>query len=122
MSAVAVIKKLSEDYAAAHQAGDGPALARMFCDDGIIIPPGKPAIVGRQAVDGFFANLTGGSSLATETLNIEVEGAMAYSHETVSWSESGDRRTLCSVDIYRLEDGGWKFQLVTWNTSEGISR
>lgn len=122
MSAVAVIKKLSEDYAAAHQAGDGPALARMFCDVGVIIPPGKPAIVGRQASEGFFANLTSGSNLATETSHIEVEGAMAYSHGTVSWFQNGERRTLCSVDIYRLENGGWKFQLVTWNTSEGISR
>ena len=121
MSAVEVIKQLSEDYAAAHQVGDGPAIARMFCDDGVIIPPGKPAIVGRQAIDGFFANLTGGSNLTTETSHIEVEGAMAYSHGTVSWSENGERRTLCYVDIYRLEDGDWKFQLVTWNTSEGIS-
>ena len=121
MSAVEVIKQLSEDYAAAHQAGDGPAITRMFCDDGVIIPLGKPAIVGRQAIDGFFANLTGGSSLTTETSRIEVEGTMAYSHGTVSWSQNGERHTLCYVDIYRREDGEWKFQLVTWNTSEGIT-
>jgi uncharacterized protein (TIGR02246 family) len=121
MSAVEVTKKLSEDYAAAHQAGDGPAIARMFCDDGIIIPPGKPAIVGRQAIDEFFANLTGGSNLTTETFHIQVEGAMAHNHGTVSWSENGERRILCYVDIYRLEGGEWKFQLVTWNTNEGIA-
>ena len=122
MSAVEVITQLSEDYAAAHQAGDGPAIARMFCDDGVIIPPGKPAIVGRQAIDGFFANLTGGSSLTTETLNIEVEGVIAYNHGTASWFENGEWRTLCYAEIYRLVGGEWKIQLVTWNTSEGISR
>ena len=44
MSALDAIRKLSADYETAHLAGDGKALARLFGDDAVIIPPGKPAI------------------------------------------------------------------------------
>jgi uncharacterized protein (TIGR02246 family) len=121
MGAIEAIKKLTEDYAAAHQAGDGPALARMFCDDAVIIPPGKPALVGREAIDDFFAGVTGGADLKTETSHIEADGAMAYDYGTASWSENGERRHLFYVDVYRLEDGEWRIQLSSWNTNEGIS-
>ena len=121
MTAIDAIKKLAESYAAAHQAGDGPALARMFRDDAVIIPPGKPAIVGRSAIDDFFAGVTGGADLRTETAHIDVDDTMAYDYGTAAWSENGERRELFYVDVYRLEDGEWKVQLSTWNTSEGIS-
>ena len=121
MSAKEAIKSLSEIYAAAHQIGDGAALARMFSDDAIIIPPGKPAIVGREAIDAFFAGVTGGADLKTETAQIEVDQTIGYDYGTASWLENGERRYLVYADIYRLEDGEWKIQLTTWNTSEGIS-
>ena len=121
MSAIDAVKKLSADYAAAHQVGDGEAMARMYRDDAVIIPPGKPAIIGREAVDDFFSGVKGGTGLKTETARIEVDGSLAYDYGTASWTENGDRRLLYFVDIYRLEDGEWKVQLSSWNSSEGIS-
>ena len=121
MSAMDAIKKLSADYNAAHQMGDGEALARMFRDDAVIIPPNKPAIVGRKAIDEFFSGVKGGSGLKTETARIEVDGSMAYDFGTASWTENGDRRFLYFMDIYRFGDGEWKVQLSSWNSNEGIS-
>ena len=120
MNAVDAIKKLSEDYAAAHQVGDGQALARMFWDDAVIIPPGKPAIIGREAIDSFFSGVKGGAGLNTETAHIEVEGSIAYDYGTATWTENGERRLLYYSDIYRLKDGEWKMSLTSWNSSEGI--
>jgi uncharacterized protein (TIGR02246 family) len=60
MSALDAIRKLSADYETAHLAGDGQALARLFGDDAVIIPPGKPAIEGRKRIDEFFSGVTGG--------------------------------------------------------------
>ncbi len=105
MSALDAIRKLSEDYETAHLAGDGQTLARMFRDDAVIIPPGKPAIEGREDIDEFFSGVTGGTSLKTETLRIEVHGSIAYAYGTNSWSENGERRYFHYVDIYRLENG-----------------
>jgi uncharacterized protein (TIGR02246 family) len=122
MHAMDAIKKLSANYDAAHQAGDGEALAEMFCDDAVIIPPGKPAITGRKAIDQFFGGVKGGAGLKTETARIEIDGAMAYDYGTASWTENGDRKFLHYVDIYRLEDGAWKMQLSSWNSHEGISQ
>lgn len=120
-SAIEAINKLTADYAAAHQAGDGAALAGMYRDDAVIIPPGKPPIKGREAIDNFFSGVKGGAGLKNETSHIEADGSLAYDYGTASWTENGDKRLLCYVDVYRLEDGEWKVQLSSWNTSEGIS-
>ena len=122
MSALDAIRKLSADYETAHLAGDGKALARLFGDDAVIIPPGKPAIEGRKPIDEFFSGITGGTGLKTETLRVEVHGSIAYAYGTNSWSENDERRYFHYVDIYSLEDGEWKFQLLSWNSSEGISQ
>ncbi len=121
MSAIDAVKKLSADYDAAHQAGDGEALARMFRDDAVIIPPGKPAIIGRKAIEKYFSSVKGGAGLKTEMARIEVDVSMAYDYGTASWTENGDRRVLYYMDIYRLEDEEWKLQLSSWNSNEGIS-
>jgi len=122
MSALDAIRKLSEDYETAHRAGDGQALARLFRDDAVIIPPGRPAIEGRQQIDAFFRGVTGGTGLKTETLRIDVHEPIAYAYGTNSWPEKGGRRYFHYVDIYRLEDGDWKYQLLSWNSSTGISQ
>ena len=120
MNAVVAIKKLSEDYAAAHQAGDGQALARMFWDDAVIIPPGKPAIIGREAIDSFFSGVKGGAGLNNETAQIEADGSIAYDYGTATWTENGERRLLHYMDVYRLKGGERKVTLSSWNSSEGI--
>ena len=120
MSEVAAIKRLIADYDAAHQAGDGATLAEMFCDDGVIIPPGKPAISGKEEIRQFFSDVSGGAGLATNTIRIDVVGSLAYDYGTASWTEGDEERVLYYCDIYRLEDGEWKMQLSTWNTNEGI--
>jgi uncharacterized protein (TIGR02246 family) len=122
MSALDAIRKLSQDYEIAHLAGDGPALARLFRDDAVLIPPGKPAIEGREQIDAFFSGVAGGTGLKTETLRIVVDEPVAYAYGTNSWSENGGRRYFHYVDIYRLEDGAWKYQLLSWNSSEGIAQ
>ncbi len=121
MSVLDAIRKLSEDYEIAHLAGDGQALARLFRDDAVIIPPNKPAIEGRKNIDRFFDGVTGGTGLKTETLRFEVHEPIAYAYGTNSWSENGERRYFHYVDIYRLENGEWKFQLLTWNSNKGFS-
>ncbi len=39
-----------------------------------------------------------------------------------SWSEKGGRRYFHTVDIYRLEDGEWKYELLSWNSNTGTSQ
>ena len=121
MSALDAVKKLSADYDAAHEAGDGKALARMFRNDAVIIPPGQSAIIGREAISNFFSGVKGGAGLKSELTRMEVDGSIAYDYGTASWTENGDRKVLYYIDIYRLEDGEWKIQLSSWNSNEGIS-
>jgi ketosteroid isomerase-like protein len=121
MSAIDDVKKLTADYDAAHQIGDGKAIARMYCDDAVIIPPGKSAITGREAIDKFFSGVKGGAGLKSELARMEVDGSLAYDYGKASWTENGDRKVLYYMDIYCLIDGVWKIQLSSWNSNEGIS-
>ena len=81
------IERLSEAYAKAHQLGDGAALAQMFWDDAVIIPPAKKAVVGRRAIDSFFSGVLGGSSLTNEESHIVADGNIGYDYGTASWME-----------------------------------
>ena len=114
------VRKLGDDYNAAHQAGDGEAIAAMFHDDAVIMPPGVAMIEGRSAINAFFAKVEGGAGLKTEVTRIDVRGDLAYDHGTASWSEGGARKFLHYMDVYRLRDGQWKIQLATWNSNSGI--
>ncbi len=122
MSSIDSIRQLMNDYAIAHQAGDGAAIARLFRDDAVIIPPNKPAIEGRAAINEFFSDVSDGADLTTESSTIRVEDPLAYAYGVASWEEDGGRKYFCSVEVYRLEDRHWKFQMLTWNTSTGFAK
>jgi len=51
------IAKVAEAYASAVNAGDAAAAAAVFAPDGVEMPPGRPAIRGREAIEQFYASL-----------------------------------------------------------------
>ena len=116
------IRQLMDDYALAHQQGNGPAIAPLFRDDAVIIPPGKPSLEGRAAIDEFFRDVKGGADLTTESSTIRFDGPLAYAYGDASWLEDGRKKYFCYIEVYRHEDGRWLFQLLSWNTSEGYSK
>ena len=47
---VAAIKMVLEDWVAAANAGDAAAMAALFTDDGILMLPNQPSVIGKEAI------------------------------------------------------------------------
>lgn len=47
---VAAIKMVLDDWVAAANAGDAAAMAALFTDDGILMLPNEPSVIGKEAI------------------------------------------------------------------------
>jgi uncharacterized protein (TIGR02246 family) len=47
------IKKISDEWSAAFNAGDIDKLVSLFTDDAVRIPPNKPILIGKEAIRGW---------------------------------------------------------------------
>jgi ketosteroid isomerase-like protein len=47
---VAAIKRVIDDWVAAANAGDAVAVASLFADDGILMLPNEPSVIGKEAI------------------------------------------------------------------------
>jgi len=114
------IEQLMFEYDEAHHSGDGAKLASFFLNDAVIIPPGKPKLVGRSAIDEFYSNISGGSNMSTTFTSINVDAETAYVHGDTEWQADGEIKYLCFVNVLKLIEGRWCYALLTWNTNEGL--
>lgn len=121
MSGKDEIVVLMARYAKAHHDGDGELIAAMFLDDAVIIPPDRPRHHGRAAIDEFFSGISGNSNMKTESAEIEINRNLAYVHGETSLLSEGEPCQLRFVNILRLIDGEWRFQLLIWNVSSKTS-
>ncbi len=75
----ASIDGLRQQFNLAYNAGDAAALAGLFAENALLMPPGAPAVVGRYAIQARyaaqFANLQ--SSFTLEPGQILVSGDVA---------------------------------------------
>jgi uncharacterized protein (TIGR02246 family) len=53
----AALRRVADAYAAAIRAGDAGAVAAVFADDAVEMPPGHPAIRGREAIAAYYREL-----------------------------------------------------------------
>jgi uncharacterized protein (TIGR02246 family) len=124
---VAAIEALGQAYAAAIVAGDAAAVAAVYADDAIELPPGHPVVVGRHAIQAAYDTAFGMGQAAMEftmtPVTIEGVDGLAYDYSTWSWAgtppgasepitERGRSLAIASMQ----EDGSWRWVVVTWNS------
>lgn len=88
---VAAIKSLGTSYAEANLAKDADAVAAVYSDDAVEMPPNEPVTQGRAAIReryaGYFA-LDVTSSEFTVT-SLEIDGVDGLAFDRGSWSWTG---------------------------------
>jgi uncharacterized protein (TIGR02246 family) len=122
---VRAIRKLFDDFCAAHKYDDGAKLAEFYADDAMLMPPDEPIVSGKQAIasryqqdiDKFTAELT------TAPEEIEVSGNLAFVRGTFTirlTPKAGGGRieaTFKAISILRKgADGSWKLYCDIWNS------
>jgi len=83
-AAVNEAKQVSRDWAASYNAGDADAIVAKYTDTAVVMPPGAPAAVGRDAIHEFLVKDIAGSKAAGVTLVIN-DGDEAGVSGDVSW-------------------------------------
>jgi uncharacterized protein (TIGR02246 family) len=106
-------------YVAASNQGDAEALAALYTDDAMLLPPDHEAIQGREAIGAFWRQGTD-EGLEVTTLTVEVDGDLGYSvgryHLPPTDEEPADsgKYVMC---LKRQRDGSWKLTADIWNRS-----
>lgn len=122
---IKAIRKLINDFCAAHKYNDGSKLAEFYVDDAMLMPPDEPTVYGRQAIasryqqdiEKFTAELT------TNPEEIEVSGNLAFVRGTFTVKltprTEGENidATFKFIEILRKgADGSWKPYCDIWNS------
>ena len=70
------IARILTDYEAAWRNRDAAGLARLFAEDGFVLPSGRPPVRGRAAIQQHYTGQ--GGPLALRAIAFEAEGKVGY--------------------------------------------
>ena len=70
------IARVLTDYETAWQKGDASALAKLFAEDGFVLPNGHAPVRGRAAIQSFYTGKSGPLSL--RAIAYAVDGSVGY--------------------------------------------
>jgi ketosteroid isomerase-like protein len=68
--------RVLRDYEAAWSSRDAAALARLFAEDGFVLPSNRPPVRGRHAIEKHYTG--SGGALALRALAYAAEGSVGY--------------------------------------------
>lgn len=119
----AAIRQLIKDYAAALKAASPQAVAALYTDDGIVMPPAAPTAAGNKAVEeNYRATFSAiGLDLTFNVLEIHVTGNSAVvrstSNGTVTINADGKQIQDDFRELFVMEKvaGTWKISRYMFN-------
>jgi ketosteroid isomerase-like protein len=120
------IDRVRQEFNRCYSAGNAAALAALLSEDAVWMPPGEPAIVGRDAIRARY-EAQFATSQSVFTLNrgpIRVSGNLAWlwsDYERIDTPIEGDLCQVISgkyVMTFRREGADWKITSDTWNADE----
>jgi len=111
----AAVRGVADAYAAAMRAGDAHAAAAVFAEDAIEMPPGKPPVRGRSAIEAYYAGLFRSVRFLDFTLShseVRTAGDVAFvvgtSRETIAAGDARHEETGKYLVVLRRVGGAWK--------------
>jgi uncharacterized protein (TIGR02246 family) len=119
MEARQAIEESNAMFVQAYNRGDAAACAANFLEDGAILAPNQPAVLGKQAVEGFFKGMIEelGGTGAIEIVEVDAAGDLAYQSATYSFESNEGSDAGKFVEVYKRQaDGSWKIRLTIFNS------
>ena len=99
------LARVLTDYEAGWRAGDGAALARLFDEDGFVLPNGDPPVQGRAAIRRYYKGP--GSLLALRAFAFAIEGSVGYILGGFAKQEGGPDIGKFTLTLRKTSDGRW---------------
>lgn len=106
-------------YVAASNQGDAEALADLYSEDAVLLPPDHEPVRGRQAIGAYWSQGTD-RGLEVTTLAVEVNADLGYlvgRYNLPATDEEPADSGKYVMCLKRQRDGAWKLTADIWNQS-----
>ncbi len=124
---VAAIRSLGTSYAQANLASDADAVAALYAEDAIEMPPDEPATGGRDAIRARYASVfeAGMEAIEFSLTSARIDGMNGLAYDRGTWVWTGtfpgmaEPTTLTGKHLViarRQEGGAWLWTAVIWNS------
>jgi uncharacterized protein (TIGR02246 family) len=121
---VAAIHAADDAWVKAVNAGDVDAMAALYEDHGVLLPPGAPVVRGRTAIREFFANMVAALGKDGIVFSLDANpaggarGDLGWSSGTYTAKDKTGRvvETGKYLSVSRKKAGKWLYVRDTWNT------
>ncbi len=123
-STAAAIHAITQAWVKAYNAGDAKAVAGLYGEQAVLLPPGAPAAKGKAAIQAYIAKDAAESAKAGVTFSVDANSDVGSSGD-LAW-ESGTyavkAKSGASVEIgkyltvYKKSGGKWLIIRDTWNS------
>src|SRR5882724_11217194 len=113
------IEAAVQRYVEASNQGDADALASLYADDAMLLPPDHEPVRGRAAIGDFWRQGTD-EGLEVTTLTVEVDGDLGYlvgRYNLPATDEEPADSGKYVMCLKRQRDGSWKLSADIWNRS-----
>jgi uncharacterized protein (TIGR02246 family) len=118
----AAIRAQTASWEKAYNGGDAKAVAALYAEDALLLPPGAPAVSGRASILEYFTKDIAGSKAAgvvfviTPKTDVGVSGGMGWESGTYKVTVKGAVvETGKFLSVSRKKDGKWLYIRDTWN-------
>ena len=117
------IQSLSDKFAQAFNAGDAAAVAALYTEDAVILPPGGEMMKGKSAIQAFWKGATeqlGDAKLTTVDIK-PVGSEVAREIGSFSFRTKGSQPQEITgkyVVVWEKVGGDWKLATDIWNTNK----
>lgn len=123
---LATIKTANASYAAAVKARDWAALAALYAQDAIIMPPNHTSVTGRADIQAFFQGFPPMSNFEVPVVEIEGRGDLAVVRGTYSLTITQEGAAPVTdtgnwIEMRRKQaDGSWLIVRDIWNSDMAL--
>ena len=121
---LAAIERLREQFVAAENSGDAAAVAALYTDDAVLLPPNELEVVGRPAIEAWYRALfdTYAPELSFSSQEVQLAGDWAFDWLSYTFQltpRAGgpaiEERGNDLLVLRRQADGAWKVAREIWN-------
>jgi len=120
---VAALRAADQNWAKAYNAGNADAVASLYDEQAVLLPPNAPGVNGRAAIKAFFVKDTAESQKAGVAFILGpkpaggVSGDMGWQSGTYAVKDKAGKvvETGKYLSISMKKDGKWLYVRDTWN-------
>ena len=115
------IERANQKFMETFRSGDAAAMAALYTEDGMVLPPNKDFVEGRQQIQNFWQGVMdmGVKSIELQIQEVEQLGDTAYevSRATLSLDNGQVIDHSKYVVVWKRKNGEWKLHRDIFNSS-----